>query len=98
MGSLRRRMKIVYKPFALIAAGIGARLGKSTFRAVWSQVYDAEPPEPTTAQTTLTKVLAKAVIEAAIMAAMAAAIDRAGAQAFEHLTGYWPGEQTPEAA
>ncbi len=89
-------MKIVYKPFALIASMLAARLGRTAFRAVWSKVDDAEPPEPTTAQTTLSKVLAKAVLEAAIMAAVAAAADRGSAQIFEHLTGYWPGEQTPD--
>ncbi len=89
-------MKFLYKPFALIAAGIASRLGRSAFRSLWAALDDAEPPGPTTHETTLPKVLGAAVLEAATMAAVAAAVDRASAHAFEHLTGYWPGEETPE--
>ncbi len=89
-------MKIAYKPFAMIFSLLAARVGRTAFRSVWSRIDDQEPPEPTVAQTTLPKVLTKAVLEAAIMAGIAAAADRASAVAFEHLTGSWPGDQTPD--
>ena len=91
-------MKILYKPFGAISSAIAARLGSSTFKTVWSKLDDTEPPHATTQQAPLPKILAAAVLEAAIMAAVAAVADRASARAFEHLTGAWPGEKTPEPA
>jgi hypothetical protein len=89
-------MKILYKPFALIAGLIGARIAKSTFDAIWSRIDDQEPPKPTTAEASFPKVVAAAALEAATMAAIGAAVDRAGARTFHHLTGFWPGEHRVE--
>ncbi len=86
-------MKILYKPFALIASLIAARIGASAFKAIWSKIDAAEPPEPTTADASLPKVVGAAVLEAATMAGIAAAVDRASASTFHHLTGVWPGKQ-----
>lgn len=85
-------MKILYKPFGLIVALIGARLAKSVFKAVWAQIDEREPPKPTTANASMPKVMGAAALEAATMAGIGAAVDRAGARTFEHLTGFWPGD------
>jgi hypothetical protein len=98
-------MKLLYKPFALIAGVIAARVGKAIFKSLWSQVDRAEPPAPTAPEASLPKVVGAAALEAATMASVAAAVDRATAQAFHHLTGVWPGkpaekkpaEQKPES-
>jgi len=84
-------VKILYKPFAIIAALIGARLGRNVFKQLWSVVDDADPPPPTTQEASLPKVVGAAALEAATMAAIAAAIDRASARWFHYLTGLWPG-------
>jgi Protein of unknown function (DUF4235) len=89
-------MKILYKPFAIIAGLIGARIAKAVFRALWSKVDDAEPPKPTTAGASFGKVVGAAALEAATMAGVGAAVDRAGAQTFQHLTGIWPGDKKKE--
>jgi hypothetical protein len=89
-------MKILYKPFAIIAGLIGARIAKSIFRALWSKVDDAEPPKPTTAGASFGKVVGAAALEAATMAGVGAAVDRAGARTFQHLTGIWPGDKKNE--
>jgi Protein of unknown function (DUF4235) len=86
-------MKILYKPFAIIAALLSARLGKSVFESLWARFDDRHPPRATTAQTTLPKVVGAAALEAATMAGVGAAVDRAGARAFHHLTGIWPGDK-----
>jgi hypothetical protein len=86
-------MKILYKPFAIIAGLIGARIAKSVFRALWSRVDDGEPPKPTTAGASFGKVVGAAALEAATMAGVGAAVDRAGARTFQHLTGIWPGDK-----
>ena len=86
-------MKLLYKPFAIIASLIGAKLGKNTFKKVWARIDAADPPEPTTAEASLPKVVGAAALEAATMAAIAAAVDRASARTFHYLTGFWPGKK-----
>jgi Protein of unknown function (DUF4235) len=91
-------MKLLYKPFALIAGLIAARLGHSVFKQIWSQIDDEQPPKPTTADAKVPKVVAAAALEAAALAGVAAVVDRAGARAFEYLTGFWPGPEHAEPA
>jgi hypothetical protein len=86
-------MKILYKPFAIIAGVVGARLGRNTFKALWARIDAADPPGPTTAGASLPKVVTAAAREAATMAGVAAAVDRTSARFFQHLTGFWPGKQ-----
>jgi predicted DNA-binding transcriptional regulator YafY len=89
MGRLQT-MRMLYKPFAIIAGVVGARLGKRAFRGVWSRIDDREPPDATAAEASLPKVVGAAALEAATMAAIAAAVDRASARTFHYLTGIWP--------
>ncbi len=85
-------MNLLYKPFAVLAGVIGAKLGRSVFRSLWAKIDTAEPPAPTTAEGSLPKVVGAAALEAATMAGVAAAVDRASARAFHYLIGIWPGE------
>jgi predicted DNA-binding transcriptional regulator YafY len=87
-------MKLLYKPFGLIAAFIAARIGRSAFKAVWAKIDEADPPDPTTEEASLPKVVGAAALEAATMAGIAAAVDRGSARAFHYLTGIWPGKKT----
>jgi Protein of unknown function (DUF4235) len=91
-------MKFVYKPFALIAGVIGAKLGQSLFKAIWSKLDQSEaPPGPTTESASLPKVVGAKALEAATVAGVAAAVDRASARSFEYLTGFWPGSDGDES-
>lgn len=83
-------MRILYKPFAIIAGIIGARLGQKVFRALWAKIDDAEPPAATTPQASLPKVVGASALEAATTAGIAAAVDRASMKSFHYLTGIWP--------
>jgi len=85
-------MKLLFKPFSLIAGLIAARIGQALFKALWSRIDDREPPKPSAPDTTLTKVVSAAALEAATMAGVGAAVDRAAARTFHHLTGVWPGK------
>ena len=87
-------MKLLYKPFALIAAFIAARVGRSIFKGLWSAIDDDDPPEPRAPSASFGKVIVAASLEAATMASVAAAADRASARAFYHLTGFWPGSDS----
>lgn len=89
-------MKILYKPFGIIAGVIGSKLGQSIFKTVWSKLDSAEPPSPTTKDIPLPKVIGATALEAATMAAVGAAVDRAGVSTFYYLTGIWAGETRAE--
>ena len=86
-------MKLLYKPFALIAGLIAARISRSVFKALWSKIDSGEPPAPTTPDASLPKVVGAAALEAATTAGFAAAAARASARAFHYLIGIWPGEK-----
>jgi hypothetical protein len=86
-------MKLLYKPFAIIAGLIAARLGKSMFNGLWAQIDDAKPPTAVTEGASLPKVVGAQALRAATMAGVAATVDRTFARAFFHLTGIWPGER-----
>lgn len=85
-------MKLLYKPFSLIASFIASRIGKALFKGLWSRVDRSEPPEPTAPEAGMPKVVGAAALEAATMAGVSAAVNRVAAQAFHHLTGVWPGK------
>jgi hypothetical protein len=87
-------MRILYKPFGLIAGIVGAKLGKSVFNSVWSKIDEAEPPPPSEAEASLPKVVGAAALEAATMAGVAAAVDRLSLRAFHYLTGIWPAKRS----
>jgi hypothetical protein len=89
-------MKLLYKPFSLIAGVIASRIGKTIFKTLWSRVDQREPPQPTAPEASFPKVIGAAALEAATMASVAAAADRAAAEAFHHLTGIWPGKPAEE--
>ena len=86
-------MKILYKPFGIIASLIGAKIANSVFKVMWSRIDDEAPPKATTADVSFQKAVGAAALEAATMAAVGAAVDRASARTFHHLTGIWPGER-----
>lgn len=86
-------MRILYKPFALVAGLIATRVGKSIFKGLWSRIDEGDPPGPRKLEASLPKVVIAATLEAATMAAVGAVAERASATAFHHLTGVWPGEK-----
>jgi Protein of unknown function (DUF4235) len=89
-------MKILYKPFAIIAGMISARLGRTAFTNLWGRIDAGDPPDATTENAGTPKIVAAAALEAATMAAIAAAVNRGSVRAFHYLTGIWPGESEPE--
>jgi hypothetical protein len=87
-------MKLLYKPFGLIAGLVAARIGRALFKGLWARVDRADPPDPTAPEAGMPKIVGAAALEAATMAGVGAAADRMAAQAFHHLTGIWPGKPT----
>ena len=89
-------MKLLYKPFNLVAALVGHRAGRMTFQAVWSRLGEEEkPPSPRAGRVGLASLAGSAALEAATTAAVTAVIEQLTARAFHHLFGAWP-EKPPE--
>jgi hypothetical protein len=86
-------MRLLYKPFEIIASMLGAKVGQSTFLKLWARIDGGDPPGPTTSDASLSKVISAAALKAATTAAIAAAFDRASARSFHYLFGYWPGKE-----
>jgi hypothetical protein len=91
-------MKLLYKPFALIAGVIAGKLAERVFKTVWSKIDEGEPPEPTQRDANVGKAVGAAALEAATLAAAKAAANRASAQSFHYLFGVWPGPESAEEA
>ena len=83
-------MRLLYKPFGIIAGLIAGRLGQKAFRSIWAKVDEAPPPRPGTGQGSVAKVVGSRALEAGVMAASAAAVDRVFATAFHYVIGIWP--------
>jgi hypothetical protein len=89
-------MKLLYKPFGVIAGIVGGLLARRLFTAVWGAIDDQEPPEATTERASWPRVLGAAAVQGMTFSVTRAAVNRAGARGFEHLFGIWPGERTPD--
>ena len=85
-------MRILYKPFAIIAGFISARIGRNVFAGLWSRIDDDEPPGPTAPEATCQKCGCRRA-ESRDDGRCSAAVERASARTFHHLTGYWPAEK-----
>jgi hypothetical protein len=57
-------VKLLYKPFSMIASVLAARIGKTIFRGLWSQIDTGEPPAATAPNASLPKVVGAAALEA----------------------------------
>lgn len=89
-------MKLLYKPFGILAGIAAGLISKRLFNLLWGLADDREPPKATTAQTTWPKLIAATALQAVTFKVVRAAVDRAGAKGFERLTGVWPGDEEPE--
>jgi hypothetical protein len=91
-------MKLLYKPFGIIAGVIGAKVGQSVFKSLWARVDDSPPPRPELEQAPLAKVVAASALEAATLAGVGAAADTLSRRWFHYLTGIWPGRKESDEA
>ncbi len=83
-------MRLLYMPFGLIAAVIGARAGRRTFALLWGALGSGPKPTPGEPDASLGRVMAASALEAATLAAAAAAAKVLSARVFHYLFGAWP--------
>ena len=86
-------MKLLYKPFGLLASVLGGLLASALFKRVWGAVAgEGEAPHAKARDRTWREVIAAAALQGAVFGAVKALIDRAGATGYERVTGVWPGD------
>lgn len=88
-------MKLLYKPFAIIAGLISKRLSQSVFKSIWARIDDEPPPLPGSGEGSTAVLVGAQALEGAVAFATAAAVNRSAARLFHHLIGVWP-EKRPE--
>lgn len=91
-------MKLLYKPFGIVAGILAGFLSKKLFNLIWGLIDEEEPPKAKTADASWAKVIAATALQALTFQVVRAAVDRAGAKGFERLTGVWPGDQKADEA
>jgi len=89
-------IKVIYKPFGLLASVLGGLLAGALFKRIWRAVTDEDDsPDATDQDRGWGEILAAAAIEGAVFGGVKAAVDRAGATSFARATGTWPGNTKP---
>lgn len=86
-------MKLIYKPFSIIAGIVAGMLSRKLFDAIWSRFRDDPAPKADTEAATFGAVIVAAAVQGVTARVTRAAVDRASARGFKHLTGIWPGEK-----
>ncbi len=93
-------MKLLFKPFGLIAGLIASRLAAGIFDRLWRRIDSGGHgvPDPDVREDPGGRAVAAAALQAGIFAGTAAATSRYGMHVFEHLFGRWPGDHREDAA
>jgi Protein of unknown function (DUF4235) len=90
--------KLLFIPFSVIGGTIAGAVSKKTFEALWALVDDQEAPDPKHRDVSLVKLASALVLQGAIFRAVRGLFDHGTRQAFQRMTGSWPGEEQPESA
>lgn len=88
--------KLFFTPFRMLLTIAAGSLAGRIFRTIWNRVdADHDVPGPLTENVSARRAIAARGVQAATAAMTIAAVERAGARAFRHVTGFWPGESEP---
>jgi len=89
-------MKLLYKPFGIVAGILGGLLARRIFDALWGAVDDEAPPRPLNEPASWQRVIGAAALQGVTFSVTKAVVDRAGARGFQHVIGAWPGDGEPK--
>ena len=88
-------IKLMYKPFSIVAGVLGGIVAGAIFKQTWKLVaHEEDAPESDDVQRGWGEVLVAATVQGAIFALVKAAVDRGAAEATLKLTGIWPGKDS----
>ena len=87
--------KLAYKPVGIVCGVVSARIAGNVFKRVWLTVANEDDsPAVMDRDKRWAEVIAAAATEALVFGTVKAVVNRAGATAFERVTGTWPGHRT----
>ncbi len=93
-GEATRLVRLAYKPIGLVAGVIGGLLAGAMFRRLWGRLGpEGDAPKATDADRGWAEIVLSAAVQGAVFGAVKSIVDRAGAEAFAHATGVWPGRR-----
>jgi hypothetical protein len=88
-------IKLMYKPFSIIAGVLGGIIAGVIFKQIWKlAAHEEEAPDSTDVAKSWSEILIAATLQGAIFALVKAAVDRGAAEATLRLTGIWPGSDS----
>lgn len=89
-------LKLVYKPFGILASVLGGVLAGTLFKQLWKVAGGKnDAPDAKDLDASWKEVLVSAAVQGAIFGGVKALVDRAGATGFARATGAWPGNTEP---
>lgn len=84
-------LKLLYKPWGLIAGVLGGVLAGMAFKQVWTLASGkSDAPQATDPDVGWRQAVLAATVQGAVFGAVKAAVDRGGASWFARVTGRWP--------
>lgn len=90
--------KLLFVPVSLLGGMLAGIVGNKVFQALWGAIDDQDAPNPQHRDISIKKLLVVLLLEGAISQAVRGLFDHGARQAFQRLTGSWPGDERPEAA
>jgi hypothetical protein len=86
-------MKLLYKPFAIVAGLVASRAAGAIFKRLWAFLAkETEMPQAMEQSRGWTEVVAAAILKGAVFGGVKAFVDRAFASEYFRRTGVWPGK------
>jgi hypothetical protein len=86
-------MKLLYKPFAIVAGLVASRTAGAIFRRLWAFLAkETEMPQAMEQSRGWAEVVVAAMLQGAVFGGVKALVDRTFATGYFRRTGVWPGK------
>jgi hypothetical protein len=87
--------KVIFLPVSIGGGLLAGAISKRLFGAVWGAIDREEPPKAQHRDVHLGKLILALAIDGAVVRLVKGLVDHGARQGFQHLTGSWPGDETP---
>ncbi len=86
-------MKLLYKPFAILAGVVASRAAGAIFKRLWAFLAkETEMPQAMEQSRGWSEVVVAAMLKGAVFGGVKALVDRTFATGYFRRTGVWPGK------
>jgi hypothetical protein len=90
--------KLLFLPVSIGGGLVAGLIGKKIFGVIWGLIDDQEPPKAEHREVDRLKLVLALAIDGAVFALVKGLVDHGSRHAFTRVTGFWPGEEKPEAS